>query len=1540
MDNPAKWQDYFGTDLPDSMFGYSESVFHGMAGDDYFFSVFNQYDQIFIGGSGSDTYRIENSGVMTIADAGNSENDVIFASGIGIGLSSSYSLTVDNRHLVVFDIVSGQSIVAIDWQSPLHKIEKVVLSDVTLSYDDVANVIYSLDNYLGDYSWEEIPIPSFGADSALMNSTIEFYTYLYTETSAPPAPSVNTIAVDNILTMDELNVFSGISGSAETEAEVAAVVVDPNGNSSTFTATANSSTGAWSIAAVDILGSEIGSSDDGRYELSVTAMDFAGNTSEATSAYFLIDTAAPTIESVVEKLPNPLTLNASILGTDNSDDPLFGTSSSDVIYGLDGDDAIIGLEGDDKIIISDGSNGISGDHGSDQFIILNNYGLAVDNPSTQTGYFGAQLLDFSISEDVIVVNTDLNLKYVEEVYASNVPAEEVWGMDSVIENALPDDENRIVFFTGQHFDETDGFLYFHTPDDPNIDGSYLVLDKVTTAPTIDNFLSGTVTVNTDNVPVVSLQDWIISQYTSYGSLRLEFSNYAALDGGHGVLINSTDTDITLPDGKVIPADKIVYNDETADLQSIYDAVPSVVDIRIFGSSGNDYIDLSQGPFDAAKLFWSEGQDYLKGNDQTQLRLVSHDGALTINLSDEPLIIESGNNRTEFGSQVLQVIGTAFDDVLIGNELDNRFSWFGNNGDNKVTGGAGQDTFEFEIPEIFSTDTIGTITITDYESGEKIWFTDSNSLTADSFTATYMAGSDQTAIQMTLDGNTYTPVYVTGEFNVDDINVTPKNWYELTLIEEAPPTFTLPKIEAVSADWGSVLSTAEDDIDGTVNITTNSVEDGQMVTVTLNGQSYTASVSNDGALVTIPAADLQALIGGYSYSLSVELSNPDGNLVQAATVNFAVARPEDNSGSKDIIYTPGADNFQVNTYTLNEQNLPTVAGISDDGFVIIWKSHGQDSNGVGIYGQRYDSIGNLAGSEFKINSIDVALVGPAVTDLSNGGFVVVWTTNNQDGSDKGVYGQRYDSNGSVVGPEFQVNTYWNDWQGNASVTNLNDGGFIVTWASNHQDGSSNGIYGQRYDSSGNTVGPEFLVNTHKADSQEDSWVTGLKDGGFVAIWTSNNQDGSYRGIYGQRYDGSGHTTGAEFQVNTNIENDQKNPAVTSLSDGGFVVTWESNHGDNSEIYGQRYDSVGNKASFEFLINSTEAGFQIKPSVTSLKDGGFVVTWTSNQGPGPNWDIYGRLYDTNGNSVGAEFQVNNGPGYQGDSSVDDLNDGGFIITWLSYEVTDGVDGNVYGQRFDANGNMVQRIVELIDTAAPTIESVVTDWGSFVDASESDSDGKVNITTSGAEDGQMVTVTLNGQSYTASVSNDGALVTIPAADLQALTGGSSYSLSSDVSDAAGNAAEQYITPEFEVAITLPEILDVVFGPAAFPKSEFSASFALDTGWADYSVASEGTYVAHDVPLNDGQVITTETLRLWTGDVGTVSNATHLYIEKGTDERIGWLSGYAIIQIRELGLKLRIQQFCQARINQMELGLPTWSMILMIAVLEWTLRGSAPTF
>src|SRR5262249_44064772 len=102
--------------------------------------------------------------------------------------------------------------------------------------------------------------------------------------------------------------------------------------------------------------------------------------------------------------------------------------------------------------------------------------------------------------------------------------------------------------------------------------------------------------------------------------------------------------------------------------------------------------------------------------------------------------------------------------------------------------------------------------------------------------------------------------------------------------------------------------------------------------------------------------------------------------------------------------------------------------------------------------------------------------PAVTSLVNGGFVVTWTSDKQDGSFYGIYGQRYAPDGTAVGGEFQVNTYATDEQLFSSMTSLPDGGFVITWTSAYQDDSGPGIYGQRYSENGSPVGVEFRVNT--------------------------------------------------------------------------------------------------------------------------------------------------------------------------------------------------------------------------------------------------------------------------------------------------------------------------------------------------------------------------------------------------------------------------------------------------------------------------------
>ena len=79
-------------------------------------------------------------------------------------------------------------------------------------------------------------------------------------------------------------------------------------------------------------------------------------------------------------------------------------------------------------------------------------------------------------------------------------------------------------------------------------------------------------------------------------------------------------------------------------------------------------------------------------------------------------------------------------------------------------------------------------------------------------------------------------------------------------------------------------------------------------------------------------------------------------------------------------------------------------------------------------------------------------------LANGSSVIVWQSYLQDGSGYGVYAQRFADDGSALGAEFRINSVTLYDQQTPSVIALSGGGFVVTWQSNAQDGSSWGVYG--------------------------------------------------------------------------------------------------------------------------------------------------------------------------------------------------------------------------------------------------------------------------------------------------------------------------------------------------------------------------------------------------------------------------------------------------------------------------------------------------
>jgi hypothetical protein len=392
---------------------------------------------------------------------------------------------------------------------------------------------------------------------------------------------------------------------------------------------------------------------------------------------------------------------------------------------------------------------------------------------------------------------------------------------------------------------------------------------------------------------------------------------------------------------------------------------------------------------------------------------------------------------------------------------------------------------------------------------------------------------------------------------------------------------------------------------------------------------------------------------------------------------------------DNTHTSPVLEFQVNTWTTGHQLYPSITSLSNGGFVVVWESQGQDGSDYGVYGQRFDSNGNKVGSEFRVNTWTTDTQRrTSITSLPNGGFVVVWHSEGQDGSDYGVYGQRFDSNGNKVGSEFRVNTWTTNDQSYPSITSLSNGGFVVVWQSNGQDGSWYGVYAQRFDSSGNKVGSEFQVNTWTTYDERYPSITSLSNGGFVVVWESEceylgcfEQDGSGDGVYGQRFDSNGNKVGSEFQVNTWTTDNESYPSITSLSNGGFVVVWQS--GCDSEctgqdgslwgVYGQRFDSNGNKVGSEFQVNTWTTDEQRYPSITSLSNRGFVVVWESEEQDGSFFGVYGQRFDPNGNKVGSEFQVNTWTTYdQAYPSIASLSNGGFVVVWQS----SGQDGDWYG------------------------------------------------------------------------------------------------------------------------------------------------------------------------------------------------------------------------------------------------------------------------
>lgn len=355
----------------------------------------------------------------------------------------------------------------------------------------------------------------------------------------------------------------------------------------------------------------------------------------------------------------------------------------------------------------------------------------------------------------------------------------------------------------------------------------------------------------------------------------------------------------------------------------------------------------------------------------------------------------------------------------------------------------------------------------------------------------------------------------------------------------------------------------------------------------------------------------------------------------------------------MAYRTEGGEILVNTNITGSQSEAALTALSSGGFVVLWTGVDGGLQGeVGVKGQVFDAFGSKSGVEFLANQETSRFqYAPTVTALASGGFMGFWR---QSGLNISYYeGRVFNADGSGGGGEFQPDSGYSR-VGELQAETLSSGNVAVVWEADwvnslgEIDGSYSGIRVQIHSPTGSVVTPYFFANSTTAGPQSDASVAALPGGGFIVAWTD-----------GRTYD-TGDTIGGD--------------------------------GSNSGVRAQLFDNAGAKIGPEFLVNSATANAQSKPAITVLAGGGFVIVWQDAStvgGDASGFAIKAQVFDATGAKVGSEILVNTvTAGDQIDPAIVALSSGGFLVAW-SDNSGQGGDASGYGikaQEFTSAGARV--------------------------------------------------------------------------------------------------------------------------------------------------------------------------------------------------------------------------------------------------------------
>jgi hypothetical protein len=234
-------------------------------------------------------------------------------------------------------------------------------------------------------------------------------------------------------------------------------------------------------------------------------------------------------------------------------------------------------------------------------------------------------------------------------------------------------------------------------------------------------------------------------------------------------------------------------------------------------------------------------------------------------------------------------------------------------------------------------------------------------------------------------------------------------------------------------------------------------------------------------------------------------------------------------------------------------------------------------------------------------------------------------------------------------EVKANTSVTGSQNNPNIQILSNNNFVITWQ-NLQTGN---LEFQLYDPWGTPLGGNLIG--YPIDKPYRRYIHSLSGGGFVVIY---NHLGN---LQGQIYHNDGTINGGLFGINTDTGNLYESIDISELSDGNFVVLWNTSI---NNFYYKVFTSTGSLVTPGSVLVVDSTTNKIAASVKAGASGTFIICWRKKGLVSDN--ILCRFFDTIGplpssSTITVDSFITLAGRDLGLMSIDVLSNGDFVIVY---------------------------------------------------------------------------------------------------------------------------------------------------------------------------------------------------------------------------------------------------------------------------------------